>query len=104
MKFYATNEPHWWCNGYHGCHECSRSWIIAPVTSSQKLYHCYLLLLCLELRIKSKVWTARNHDNVSQWSNMSTRRLLLQLASIIKIQVDIVQCGHDITITKKLFK
>ena len=30
------------------------------------------------LRRKSKYWLARNHNNVSEWSNMSTRGLLFQ--------------------------
>ena len=30
------------------------------------------------LRRKSKDWLARNQNNVSEWSDMSTRRLLFQ--------------------------
>ena len=30
------------------------------------------------LRRKSKDWLARNQNNVSEWSNMSTRRLLFE--------------------------
>ena len=30
------------------------------------------------LRRKSKDWLARNEDNVSEWSDMSARRLLFQ--------------------------
>jgi hypothetical protein len=30
------------------------------------------------LRRKSKDWSARNHNNVSEWSDMSTRGLLFQ--------------------------
>ena len=30
------------------------------------------------LRRKSKDWSAWNQNNVSEWSNMSTRRLLFQ--------------------------
>ena len=36
---------------------------------------------------KSKDWLARNQDNVSEWSNMSTHELLLLWDSIIKIQL-----------------
>ena len=35
---------------------------------------------------KKKTKLARNQDNVSEWSNMSTHGLLLQYASTIKIQ------------------
>jgi hypothetical protein len=37
------------------------------------------------LRRKSKDWLARNHDNVSEWGDMSLRGLLFQWASTIKI-------------------
>jgi hypothetical protein len=30
------------------------------------------------LRCRSKDWLARNRENVSEWSDMSTRRLLFQ--------------------------
>jgi hypothetical protein len=36
------------------------------------------------LRRKSKDWLARNQNNVSEWSDMSTRGLLFQWASTIK--------------------
>ena len=36
------------------------------------------------LRRKSKDWLARNQNNVSEWSNMSTRGQLFQRASTIK--------------------
>ena len=36
------------------------------------------------LRRKSKDWLALNQDNVSEWSDMSIRTLLFQLASSIK--------------------
>ena len=39
------------------------------------------------LRRKSKDWLARNQNNVSEWSDMSTRGLLFQWASTIKIQL-----------------
>jgi hypothetical protein len=38
------------------------------------------------LRKYSKDWLARNQNNVSEWSDMSTRGLLFQWASTIKIQ------------------
>ena len=39
------------------------------------------------LRSKSKDWLARKQNNVSKWSDMSTRVLLFQWASTIKIQL-----------------
>jgi hypothetical protein len=37
------------------------------------------------IRRKSKDWLARNQNNVSNWSDMSTRELLFQGASAINI-------------------
>ena len=52
-----------------------------------------------ELMRKSKYWLVRNWDYVSEWSDMSTHRLLFQPAAIIKKTpqtklVDLVQSGH----------
>ena len=41
------------------------------------------------LRRKSDDWLARNPNNVSEWSDMSTRGLLFQLASI-KIELSVL--------------
>jgi len=35
---------------------------------------------------KSKDWLALNQDNVAEWREMSTRKLLFQWANTIKIQ------------------
>ena len=43
-----------------------------------------------ELRRKSKDWMTRNQNNVSEWSDMSTRGLLFQWASTIKIQFSVL--------------
>ena len=42
------------------------------------------------LRRKSKDWLARNQDNVSEWSDMSMRGLLLQWDSTILIQLNVL--------------
>jgi hypothetical protein len=42
------------------------------------------------LRSKSKDWLAQNQNNVSEWSDMSTRGLLFQWASTIKIQLSVL--------------
>ena len=39
---------------------------------------------------KRKDWLARNQNNVSEWCNMSTRGLLVQLASTMKIQLSVL--------------
>ena len=39
------------------------------------------------LRSSSKYWLACNQENMSQWSGMSTHRLLFQWPSTIKIQL-----------------
>ena len=42
------------------------------------------------LRRKSKDWLAWNHDNLSEWSNMSIHRLLFQWTCTKKIQLSVV--------------
>ena len=40
--------------------------------------NCFLSAKHAALRRKSKAWLARHQDNVSEWGNMSIRRLLFQ--------------------------
>jgi hypothetical protein len=42
------------------------------------------------LRSKSKDWLAQNQNNVSEWSDMSTRRLSFQWARAIKVQPSVL--------------
>ena len=42
------------------------------------------------LKRKSKDWLAWNRDNVLEWGDMSTRGLLFQSASIVKIQLSVL--------------
>ena len=42
------------------------------------------------IRRKNKDWLARNQNNMSEWSNMSIRRLLFQWASTIKIHLSVL--------------
>jgi hypothetical protein len=42
------------------------------------------------LRSKSKDWLPRNLQNMSEWSDMSNRRLLFQWTSTIKIQLSVL--------------
>ena len=60
---------------------------------------------------KIKYWLARNCDNVSEWSDMSTRGLLFQWAITIKIQLsllvwyntktDIIYISMDVTCSRR---
>jgi len=49
-------------------------------TKDYKIGICCFYAKQAALRRKSKDWLARNQNNVSEWSNMSTRRLLFQWA------------------------
>ena len=47
-------------------------------TKDYKIGVCCFSAKHAALRRKSKDWLARNQDNVSEWSDMSTRGLLFQ--------------------------
>jgi hypothetical protein len=47
-------------------------------TKDYKIGTCCFSAKHAALRRKSKDWLARNHNNVSEWSDMSTRGLLFQ--------------------------
>jgi hypothetical protein len=51
---------------------------------------CCLSAKHAALRRKSNHWLARNQTNVSEWSDMSTRGLLFQWASTIKIKLNVL--------------
>jgi hypothetical protein len=42
------------------------------------------------LRSKSKDWLTQDQNNVSEWSDMSTRELLFQWAGTIQIQLGVL--------------
>ena len=48
-------------------------------TKDYKIGICCFSTKHTALRSKSKDWLARNQNNVSEWSDMSTRRLLMIL-------------------------
>jgi hypothetical protein len=56
-------------------------------TKDYKICICYFSAKHAALRRNSKDWLGRNRDNVSEWGDMSTRGLLFQWASTIKIQL-----------------
>jgi hypothetical protein len=47
-------------------------------TKDNKIGMCYFSAKYAALRRKSKDWLARNQNNVSEWSDISTRGLLFQ--------------------------
>ena len=69
-------ELHQWCNGYRGHLECVQ--IIGSSPGWVKPKSMKLVCVCFTaehaaLRRKSKDWLALNQNNVSEWSEMSTR-------------------------------
>ena len=59
-------------------------------TKDYKIGICCFSAKHTALRRKSKDWSARNQNNVSEWSDMSTRGLLIQWASTINIQLSVL--------------
>ena len=59
-------------------------------TKDYKIGICCFSAKHAVLRRKSKDWLARNQNNVSEWSYISTRGLLFQSASSIKIQLGVL--------------
>jgi hypothetical protein len=61
-----------------------------PRSGQTKIGICCFSAKHTTLRRKSKDWLARNQNNVSEWSDMSARRLLFQWASTIKIKLSML--------------
>ena len=59
-------------------------------TKDYKIGICCISAKHAALKRKSKYWFARNQDNVSEWSDLSTHRLLFQWTSTIKIQLSVL--------------
>ena len=59
-------------------------------TKDYKIGICYFSAKHTVLRSKSKYRMARNQDNVSEWSDMSTRGVLFQCVSTMKIQLSVL--------------
>ena len=51
---------------------------LEPRLGPAKDYKIGICCLSVAIRRKSKDWLARNQNNVSEWSDMSTRGLLFQ--------------------------
>ena len=58
-------------------------------TKDYKIDICCFSAKRAALRSKSKDWLSRNQNNVSEWSDMFTHRLLFQWASTIQIQLSV---------------
>jgi hypothetical protein len=64
---------------------------------------CWFSRKYAALRSKNRDWLARNQNNVSEWSDMSTRGLLFQWASTIKSnseQSDIIMISLKVTCSR----
>ena len=59
-------------------------------TKDYKIDICCFSAKHAPLMRKSKDWLTRNQNNVSEWSDMSTRGLLFQWASILEIQLSVL--------------
>jgi hypothetical protein len=59
-------------------------------TKDYKIGICCFSAKHTALRRKNTYWLARNQNNVSEWSDMSTRELLFQWVSTIKIQLGVL--------------
>ena len=59
-------------------------------TKNYKIAICCFSAKHEALRKKTKDWLARNQNNVSEWSDMSTHGLLFQWPSTIKIQLRVL--------------
>ena len=59
-------------------------------TKDYKTGICCFSAIHAALRRNSKDWLAWNRNNVSEWSDMSTRGLLFQWASTIQIQLSVL--------------
>jgi hypothetical protein len=68
--------------------ECGISWV--RQTKDYKIGICCFSAKHTTLRRKSKNWFVQNPNNVSKWSDMSSRGLLFQWASTIKIQLSLL--------------
>ena len=68
-------------------------------TKDYKIGICCFSAKYAALRRTSRDWLARNHNNVSEWSDMYTRGLLFQWTSTIKMQLSVlVLYKADVTI------
>jgi hypothetical protein len=65
---------------------------IIPVSNRNVYYNFWTCCWYVKWTLgrKGKDWLAQNQDNVSEWGDMSIRKLLFQWASTIKMQVSML--------------
>ena len=73
-----------WSKGYTDSYINVLNILRLHQTKDYKIGICCFSAKHAALRRKSKDWLARNHNNVSEWNDMSTHGLLFQWASTIK--------------------
>jgi hypothetical protein len=80
LLWWGINMQIWW------------SWVKGPKAKGVPtiFFQWSIALRNAALRRKSKDWLAWNQNNVSEWSNMSTRGLLFQWTRTIKIQLSVL--------------
>jgi hypothetical protein len=79
----------WGYKGKHAHLECGfESW--SPETEDYKNNICCFSIEHAALRSKNKDWLTQNQDDVSNWRDVYTYRLLFQWASTIKIQLSVL--------------
>jgi hypothetical protein len=69
---------------------CLEWGILSGQTKDYKISICCFPVKHTALRRKSKDWLARNRGNVSEYGDISIRRLLFQWTSTIKIQISVL--------------
>ena len=85
------NGPHRWCNSYISV--LATSAVDRGFESRSGQTKDYEIGICCfsarhaALKRKKKKWLAQNQNTVSEWGHMSTRGLLFEWASTIKIQL-----------------
>ena len=60
-----------------------------PRFGKSKEYNISICCFSAAISRKSKDWLTRNQNNVSKWSDKSTRGLLFQCASTIKLEAQV---------------
>ena len=83
-KQYMPRQIHLEFCSYISYNMCATSTCLEPhrcQTKDYKIGICCFSAKHAALRRKSKDWLAQNQNNVSEWSAMSTRRILFQWAS-----------------------
>ena len=89
---FIFSKPHWWRKvSLLGTSTVDRRFEPQSCqTQDYKIGICCFSTKHAALRRKSRDWSAQDQNNVSEWGDMSTRGLLFQWASTIKIQLSLL--------------